>query len=156
MKDTSKIQLVGVQQEDCDLLFEWTNDEKVRENSFNSETVKYSDHNKWFNEKMNCPRTILLFLVVNNIKSGLVRLDEINNESLLINYSIPKEYRRKGYGTMLLELVKDKYSDKGLVGKVKKENIGSIKAFIKAGFYMKEEAEMLVFYSTNTFEEGTK
>ncbi len=39
-------------QDDCNLLFQWANEEVTRKNSFNTAQIKYKDHLKWFDALM--------------------------------------------------------------------------------------------------------
>lgn len=141
--------LVYATEEYCDLLFEWTNDEDVRLNSFNSELIQYEEHKKWFKSKIESDDTIIYIYKVNNQDIGVIRLEKTDNNSYLINYSITKEHRKKGHATKLLKLIKKMHKEQLLIGKVKKENIPSLKAFIKAEYIMKEEIDIYVFYSFN-------
>lgn len=142
-------ELLHATDNDCDLLFQWANDKDVRLNSFNSKSIDYEEHVKWFKSKIESNDSIIYLFKVYNDKVGLVRLDKIETNTYIINYSIAKEHREKGYATELLKLIKGKYEKSLLIGKVKKENTASIKAFIKAKYLMKEESNMYVFYSFN-------
>lgn len=147
MSETNEYELVHATESDCDLLFNWANDRAVRSNSFKSEFINYQSHIDWFKKKMDSKDSTIYILKVNKVKAGVVRLDKIKEYTYLINYSIAKENRRKGYGTILLRLIKQRYKSRLLIGKVKKDNIGSAKAFLKADYKMKEEADSYVFYS---------
>lgn len=147
MESKVNYSLRDVTRQDCDLLFVWANDKTVRENSFNANEIKYDEHVNWFNNKLDSKGTNMYIFEVNYDDVGLIRLDKLNSNSYLINYSISKEHRGKGYATALLTLIKGKYSTYLLIGKVKQGNIASIKAFTKAGYIMKEEAEMKIFHS---------
>lgn len=132
---------------DCDLLFEWSNDKLVRENSFNGEKIKYSEHIIWFEEKLKSDDSFMYIFQVDSKDVGLIRLDKIDSNIFSINYSISKDDRGKGYGTALLGFIRGKYSSNLLIGKVKSSNVASIKAFIKAGYIVKDESDIKVFYS---------
>jgi len=134
---------------DINLLFSWRNDENVRKNSFNTSCVTYNEHAEWFNKKLNSSDSIMYIFEVNNISAGVIRLDKMEDNSLIINYSIAKEHRGKGYSIILLKMIKDMYNSYNLIGKVKSTNIASIKAFIKAGYGFEEEADTKIFYSSN-------
>lgn len=147
MLKAEEYELVCATESDRDLLFKWANDRTVRLNSFNSDLINYQDHLKWFMNKIKSNDSIIYMFKVNKKNAGVIRLDRIEANTCLINYSISKEYRRKGYATILLILIKEKYKSSLLIGKVKKDNIGSIKAFMRAGYIMKEELDVFVFYS---------
>lgn len=143
----SNLILVKARKEDCNLLFNWANEESVRENSFDSSKIVYEDHCNWFTNKLESPDT-LIFIVKNAPHSiGVIRLEKIDNDSKLINYSIDVKYRQQGYGTKLLKLMKEKFPNQTLIGKVKKNNMSSIRAFEKAGYIKIEHPEYNKFYS---------
>lgn len=147
MATINSYKLVNATDDDCNLLFQWANDREVRLNSFNSEPIEYDEHIKWFNNKLQSKDSIIYIFKVYNENVGLIRLDKIQNNTYLINYSIAKEHRGKGYAIVLLNTIKQKYKSSLLIGKVKKENTASIKAFIKSEYIIKEELDMYVFYS---------
>ncbi len=149
MDNSHRYILRQVEYTDCDLVFKWANDEVVRNNSFNSNIIKYEDHIKWFNEKLKSDDSVMYIFEVNDINVGIMRLDRLDDKSLLINYGIAKEHRGKGYATYLLQMIKAKYNKNLLIGKVKPTNMASIKAFIKAGYIMKDELDVKVFYSSD-------
>ncbi|MSU00118.1 GNAT family N-acetyltransferase [Tissierella pigra] len=150
MGNNDSHKLVYATEDYCDLLFEWVNDEKVRLNSFNSERIKYEEHKKWFKSKIESDDTVIYIFKANNQDIGVIRLEKMDKNGYLINYSIAKDYRKKGYATTLLKLIKEKYKGQLLVGKVKKGNVGSIKAFINAEFIIKKEYDDIYeFYSFN-------
>lgn len=132
---------------DCDLLFSWVNDDEVRKNSFDSKPINYEQHVQWFNKKISSDKSIIYIFEANSVKIGMIRLEQIDNSSYLINYSIDRDKRGEGNATMLLKLIKDLYSSSLLIGKVKLTNIGSIKAFEKAGYLVKSVNQIKIFYS---------
>ena len=125
--------------EDTMLYFEWANDETVRLNSINRSNIELADHIAWFNRKVAAPDTIMLLFLENDKAIGQLRI-EIEHESneAVINYSIAKESRGKGFGTTMLAQTWEYFSRLGikypLVGFVKPGNIASISAFVKAGY----------------------
>ncbi|MCF6465227.1 GNAT family N-acetyltransferase [Clostridium sp. Cult2] len=149
MLNNNQYKLVNVTKDDYDLLFIWANDYEVRANSFNTDEIKYDEHVKWFESKLKQDTSSMYILEIQNKKIGLVRLDKILAHKYLINYSIAREYRGQGYGTILLKLIKEKYNSNLLIGKVKKDNIASIRAFKNAGYYMRQDSEIYTFYSKN-------
>lgn len=135
--------------EDVDILFKWANDIEVRDNSFNSNMIEYSDHVKWVTEKLSSEKTIILIAMANKRKIGQIRL-EVNEDIAVINYSIDKHERGKGFGMKLIECIDNnikKYSKNVnvLQGEVKKNNIASIKIFEKNNFEPIIEEDKVVF-----------
>lgn len=136
---------------DCDILYNWVNDKVVRQNAFNQETITYDEHKKWFKKKLNSNKSFIYISMVDNNPIGQIRVD-VNNMGIgVIDYSISKDNRGKGYGTLtLLELcktiTKENVNIKKLIGKVKLNNIPSHKAFEKAGFIASKKAEYIEYY----------
>ena len=147
MDNVPKCILREVTKFDCNLLFEWANDKSTRENSFNSDEIKYDEHVNWFEQKLKAKDTYMYILEVNKQSVGLIRLEYLVDRDYLISFSISPRHRKKGYATILLKQIKDSKPSYNLIGKVKNKNTPSIKAFLKAGYIMKEEGEIKIFYS---------
>lgn len=149
----SEYKLVKASEDNCELLYKWTNEEEVRKNSFNTDKINYEDHVKWFMGKLNSLEIFIYIFKKNEEPIGVMRLEKIDEESMLINFSIDCKYRGLGYATKLLKLIKVQFEEYILVGKVKKDNIGSIKAFRKSGYIMTEELDKIIFYSKKNSKE---
>ncbi|WP_142414611.1 GNAT family N-acetyltransferase [Hathewaya massiliensis] len=131
--------------DDCVLLFKWVNDEDVRNNSFNTNSIKYEEHLIWFKRKLNSHNTYIFILEEDEKPVGQVRID-IKDLKCLITYSIDKKYRGGGYGTKILylleqEIIKSKFKINILIGYVKSDNISSQRCFEKNGYekYIKKD-----------------
>jgi RimJ/RimL family protein N-acetyltransferase len=123
---------------DCDLLYDWVNDETVRSNSFNSQKISYNNHIRWFQQSLVSKDRYIYIFYEEDIPIGQIRLD-IQGLEGIIDYSIDKKFRGKGYGTEMLRILEAKIKKsnlilKSLAGKVKYENYPSQKAFEKAGY----------------------
>lgn len=138
-KNADKFELLEATMEDIDLLFEWSNESECRKNSFNSEKIEYSEHKKWFLNKINDENCKIYLYALNNDKIGQVRL-ELQGSTGLIGYSVKREYRGKGHGCRILNLLEKKIEGlcdtkiKCLIGKVKIENLSSQKVFEKLNY----------------------
>ena len=121
---TNKINLRPLKFEDMKDIYELSNEDEVRENSFNTEKIEFTDHEKWFNEKLEDKKCVFLVLEIDGDFAGQVRFNLLEYEAT-ISISITKKYREKGLGANIL-----KNSLKYL-----KENLTSIK-IVKA--YIKE------------------
>jgi spore coat polysaccharide biosynthesis protein SpsF len=137
-------------EKDCDLLFDWANDNYVRKNSFNSNKITYEDHIKWFQKKLELDNCIIYIGEENNNTIGQIRLD-INNNTGIINYSIDKHYRGEGYGTKMLQELERTLERENLVeinkliGKVKHNNIPSQRVFEKCKYKVMDSEEYLIY-----------
>lgn len=143
------LSLKKVTDEDCSLLFKWTNDIEVRANAFNTKTIKFEEHLKWFNNKINSNICFMFICYDKQLPVGQIRID-IEEDKGIIDYSIDREYRGSGYGTKILGLIEKEIFLSNikifnLIGQVKYSNIGSQKAFEK-NYYKKIEKKDFIYY----------
>lgn len=146
-KNTNLFELKIADIEDAKLLFDWSNEKTVRQNSLSAELIEWEDHLKWLNNKLNSD-SLMLILLYNQIPIGVIRFDN-KRDYFLINYSIDLKYRGKGFGKKIVELGLGKIK-KGaqLRAIVKKENISSVKIFENLGFEKNSETNDSVFCYT--------
>lgn len=140
---------------DMQLLFTWTNDELVRENSFCSSKININTHTKWFEKKLQSTKGDIYIYEINHQPVGQLRLD-YEEDKVIIGYSIQRDQRGRGYGSRLLylaeELAKKHYENMNelsyitLVGRVKYSNVISSKCFLNLG-YDAEELDQYMEYS---------
>lgn len=126
------------EERDCDLLFNWANDYDVRKNSFNSDYIFYKDHKKWFGEKINSENNFIFIYCLDEMPIGQIRID-VKDKIGIIDYSIDKRFRGKGFGESIMEelIEKIKLSNielEKLIGRVKLGNIPSQRIFKKLKF----------------------
>lgn len=138
----SNLQIRKAKLTDVDLLFRWTNDELVRQQSFSSEVIPYENHCQWFQRKMGDKNSFFFIIEKEEKEVGLVRFD-ISDEAATIGISIDKEFRGKGLGAEIINLGVHTYfmeNDFPILASIKKANLASVKSFEKAGFqYFKDE-----------------
>lgn len=130
--------------EDCLLIFQWANNNEVRNNSFSNHNIDLESHIKWYENKMKDDKSNIFIALKNGIPVGQIRVDKDNKKGL-IDYSVDFNYRGQGIGTYILELIKSRITDINLVAYVKKENLPSIKAFEKAGYKKIEYNDFIKF-----------
>jgi len=148
--DKQKLYLRVVNKNDIELIFKWSNDSVVRENSFSSEPIKWEEHRKWFIEILENKNVYFFILMKNDSEVGQVRI-KIENSYITISYSISSEYRGLGYGKSILillekkiyELFRDKYILRAFV---KEDNIISRFLFKKLGYIEKKQTEKNICY----------
>lgn len=137
------------QADDVKLYYDWANDAAVRENSFNSDPIKYADHEAWFYKNIKSTNIAMLLFFLGTVPVGQARI-QIENGEGTINFSVSKEFRGEGIGALILTEVKKYFFSKSkehklLKGFVKFSNMGSEKAFIKAGFEKITQKDALLF-----------
>lgn len=132
---------------DMDIIYKWINDDEVRTNSFNSDYIEYETHVKWFNEKINSNNIYMYIILNNNKEIGTIRLEKHNSKAI-ISYLISNEYRGKGYGNKVIDLIKKEAIINNidiLEAIVKKDNIASRRIFINNGFFEIQENDRYLY-----------
>jgi RimJ/RimL family protein N-acetyltransferase len=133
-----KILFRKVEPSDMQMLYEWANDMLTRTNSFNTTSISFDEHKKWF-EKQLCSTNVLFLIALHETDCiGQVRF-VINDNKAEINYSINPLFRGHGYGYSMLLLsekeLKKWYPGVSLLyGEVKSDNIPSLTIFRRIGF----------------------
>jgi UDP-2,4-diacetamido-2,4,6-trideoxy-beta-L-altropyranose hydrolase len=127
---------------DVTIVFNWSNDELVRINSYNSNRIEFEDHKNWFSNKITNKNTLFLIALINNNPAGMVRFD-IKREYSVVGILISKSYRGQKLASEFLTESSKAYFKKHkvpILAYIKKENKTSVKVFEKSGYtYLKDE-----------------
>ncbi|MCF6349951.1 MAG: UDP-2,4-diacetamido-2,4,6-trideoxy-beta-L-altropyranose hydrolase [Flavobacteriaceae bacterium] len=118
-------------------VFNWSNDNLVRKNSYQSQPILLENHSKWFNQKMKNENTLFLIAIINNNPGGVVRF-EIENTNAVIGILIDPKYRGQRLAIpFLIETAKIYFKTykKPIFATIKNSNIASIKSFKSAGYH---------------------
>ncbi|NCP83747.1 MAG: GNAT family N-acetyltransferase [Flavobacteriaceae bacterium CG_4_9_14_0_8_um_filter_34_30] len=152
-----KITYRKITNKDIDLLFEWSNDELTRENSFNTNRIDYVEHQEWFLKKINNKNALYLISEVNNIPAALIRFD-MEKDFALMGINLDKKFRGKGLSFIFLNdcciLFFEKYK-LPIKAYIKDNNFASINIFLKAGFIL-EETIVYKNQKTHVYEKTAK
>ncbi len=143
-KESPDILFRNADKNDVKLLFDWTNDNLVRQQSFNSDKIEYKQHLKWFTGKLQDKYTLFWIAQKDETPIGLVRFD-IQNDYAVIGVSIDKNQRGKGYGGAILTQASQSFVNVfrlPIYAYIKQTNIASIRSFEKAG-YVFEKYEVI-------------
>lgn len=128
--------------DDLMMVYVWSNDELVRQNSYNSAPILFKDHINWFLKKIEDSQTLFLIIEVNNKPAGIVRF-EISKLNTVVGIIVSKAYRGQNLASCFLKKGADVYFEKyekPILAYIKKENVASIKSFEKAKYiYFKQE-----------------
>ena len=148
LDNDSNLRLRDLEVEDIHDLFTWRNHPDIRKNSFNTDTLLWDEHEKWFKTKSKDPDTAIYIACYKNYKVGSIRFE---NKDIAIKVSVMlnPDFLGKGIGSKLINLatkkfINDRMPDKPIVAEIKKDNIASVKAFQKAGF---KESHVTLVYS---------
>jgi RimJ/RimL family protein N-acetyltransferase len=132
--------------DDMMLYFQWANDPDVRRNAFHQEPILLASHQDWFIRKIADKQSYLYVLEKQGAPAGQIRFDMTENGIAEIDFSIAPEFRGQGLGAELLRygveaLVNDTHISLVVQGIVKKENIASCQAFLRAGFVEQDSVD---------------
>ncbi len=125
-----------IEAKDIWLIYDWSNDYISRKNSFSTEGIEKSNHEKWFLNKLNDNNAVYLIGKLNGNDIAIVRFD-VEANSTLIGVNISPENRGKSLSSTFIHKAINYAEEKltfPIIAYIKNENIASIKAFSKAGF----------------------
>lgn len=159
-KIKDEISLRTATEKDLMLYFEWTNDEQVRSQSFNSDFINLETHTKWFLNRLKEQNSHLYVFESKKAEAiGQVRIEKDKaTETAVISVSIDKKYRGKGWASIILRKGVEHFLDNHVgylvEAHIKANNESSIKSFLKAGFIFDKELthhdfqSLLLIYKT--------
>ena len=136
-----KLELRKAIRRDSKLYFEWVNDKVVRENSINMEPIEWENHLICFETKLRDLDNAKLFVLCENkTPVGQIRFELNQENEWVIDYTIAKKFRGKGYGTKIVLLgIQDLPSGSLIKAIVKQNNVSSSKVFERLNFNKKVE-----------------
>jgi RimJ/RimL family protein N-acetyltransferase len=143
-KTSCRISIRNVKKSDKNLLFEWSNDEITRKNSYQNKKISYENHEKWFSSKLVDKNATYYICEVDNVPAGLIRFDKEENHTV-IGITLAKEFRGKKIASNFIQLGCNSYLNKNLqpiLAFIKKDNLASQKVFQKSDFKLVEELEI--------------
>ena len=137
-----QLSLRPAEEGDCELLWQWRNEENTRERSFDTNYVAYEEHRNWFLSKLNSANSEILIVSDESKKEvGQVRFDINSEGSAEVSISMATMERNKGYGSTALKLAcqraAQEFSLRKVLAHIKEGNKASINVFTKAGFINK-------------------
>lgn len=132
--------------DDCDLLWQWSNEKETRQASFFQRPISWDEHLRWFKEKL-ADTNHVFFIALNGNRSPLGQIRyAIEGSKATVSFSIASESRNLGYGSGLLrvaaKILFDETGVEEILAFVKAENPVSLKAFKNAGFKQTEELSL--------------
>ncbi|MGQ9874540.1 MAG: UDP-2,4-diacetamido-2,4,6-trideoxy-beta-L-altropyranose hydrolase [Chloroflexus sp.] len=134
-----KMYLRNVRESDCRILWQWANDQTVRENSFSSRLISWEEHLSWFTSKINDDKCVF-YMVENDrgIPIAQVRFETTGSDDAIISVSVAEEHRGKGYGHLIINHASRKLLQttniKVVHAYIKPNNVSSLRAFERAGY----------------------
>lgn len=135
--------------------FQWANDPLVRKYSFNREPIEWSHHQAWFNSKVNSSQCEYYLLTRADLPIGSIRFDLSENGQAVISYLVDPVWQGRGYGRNIVEMgiqrfLKDRPEIKSVNGFVMKDNVASIRTFVRLGFSIQKMDDSKIEFKKST------
>lgn len=129
---------------DSQMLFKWVNERQVREMAFSQRTISWETHYAWFKNKIeNSKSRIYIAIEDNGRPFGQIRFDILSSSKAEVDIHIETKKRGSGAGSNIIKLGTERLFKEtkieSIQATVKQKNIGSMKAFIKAGYTEKRK-----------------
>ncbi len=139
--------------DDIKIYYKWINNPEVRIQSYNSSLVDFENHKNWFESKIKDELYfMLIFQNLDKQKIGQVRIQKIGDKESLIGISVDENHRGNNHASRMLNIASKYFlslnSDFIINAFIKVKNLGSEKAFKKAGFEFKQT---VVHENSNSF-----
>ena len=127
--------------EDSTQLFNWVNKtDSLSVKIENQKRINFSDHSKWFNERMNDPNTSIWIIEnKNKIPIGQIRFQKKIDNYFDVDIYLTKHERKKGVASKALNLAINKVNFYSFRAIIKKSNRRSYNFFLKNGFSLSHE-----------------
>jgi hypothetical protein len=122
--DESELAVRLARPDDCVNFFNWANDPEVREQSLSTSTIQWSEHKKWFAEKISSSSSEMYVIEASGLPVGQVRFDLVDGTAE-IDYSLDELVRGRGWAAIAVDLSVKCFRD---------QNAVPLKAFFKLGF----------------------
>ena len=124
--------------DDAEILFAWRCDPDAARNSFGP-VPTLADHMAWLTATLADPRRAQMIAEHNGVPVGTVRLDQHFAETEL-SLTVAPGLRGQGYGTAMIRAA----SCRGrMLARVRGDNVGSLLAFLKAGWRVRGPVVMV-------------
>jgi UDP-2,4-diacetamido-2,4,6-trideoxy-beta-L-altropyranose hydrolase len=127
---------------DCELIWQWANEEETRKASYSQAHISRDEHIRWF-DSVQRQKNHKFYIASNGSKKpvGQIRF-AIDCKEAIVSFSVALDSRRKGYGKeILVKAAKKIFNEtdtEQITAYVKSENISSLRVFQKAGFHLME------------------
>ena len=119
-------------------LWQLANDPVAREFSLNHGAIPWADHVDWLAEVLEAPDRRLWIAEEQGMPVASIRFDRCRQQSAQVSFAVTPDQRGRGLGTRLLAMASDRACGElgvqKIVGTVFSQNVGSVRAFQKAGF----------------------
>jgi len=128
---------------DAKILFELSNDDRVRENSINTDKIEWENHVNWLKEKIISSNYYIYLFFYDKHFIGQVKF-EIEDKEAVVSISIVYEYRGRKLAVPILQkgierILSSAKIVKKIIAFIKPENQSSIRSFNNVGFHFYDQ-----------------
>jgi RimJ/RimL family protein N-acetyltransferase len=119
---------------DCEIIFTWQSNKKIRKYFNNSKTPSRAEHNHWFKLNLASKLSNLYIILYKGIRVGSIRFDNLSPNLFTISILVDPMYQGEGIALYALKLFPLISKDGTYFAEVHELNKSSHKLFTKAGF----------------------
>jgi len=137
--EASNIHLRAAAPEDCDLVFEWRNKPEIIALGSSRKSVSALEHSDWFGLILRSTNCRLFIILLDNKPIGQVRFEMNEKNHAEISIFLITGFTGRGLGVVSINqgcmlAFASLQEASCIVAFVRKNNVGSLRAFEKAGF----------------------
>lgn len=136
LNNVDQVSLRMADENDLNLVFNWSNDDEVRSQSFSSDKIDINEHTKWFRANLMSTDEMMFIVEFDSSPAGLIRFSK-KSDHALAGILVAPQFRGKGLSSKLLVQGSKKCLriwGLPIHAHIKEENLASKKAFEKAGY----------------------
>lgn len=146
----SNITLNRADETDCKDLWVWRNHPEIRKNFFNDKIVSWKEHEAWFRSQREDKNTPIFIAALGKDKIGVIRFETSDNIAK-VSVNLNPDHLGKSLGWQVIslgtnEMLKSDARIKNVIAEIKRENIASQKAFVKAGYELGKKSDEKMIY----------
>jgi RimJ/RimL family protein N-acetyltransferase len=130
---------------DARQLFELRNHLKVREQSHNTDEIKFNEHKKWLEKVVLDECKQILIAEVNENFVGMVRF-ELVDDAYLMSWAMSPDFQGCGLGKETVKMASKTMGHDTLKAEIKQNNLASIKIAEHIGMRLIKEIKGTLFY----------
>lgn len=128
--------------DDSHELWEWRNHPEIRKWSFTKDPIPFEEHQKWFEQRMNNSKYLILVACgEKKQKFGQIRFDIDRKKNIAhVNVHLNPQYFNKGLGSRIIskgtQFLHKQYPLMKICAEILIDNVASQKAFVKNGYVL--------------------
>jgi RimJ/RimL family protein N-acetyltransferase len=126
--------------DDCDMIYKWRNDSRVRKFFFDPRELSHAEHRDWLTKSLQRDDRFLLIASDRSGAVGIIRFDEKSEQpgTAEIDVFVDPERHGQGLGTEILRAgehwIQKNTRIRHFTAKVLADNLASIRIFTRCGF----------------------